>query len=148
MKNGPKRDCLWQGSNLRPSACEADVITTTLQRPAEQQGKNHNISRRYVLSAKHRYAMRARIAQFKLRLALVFLYSVRQNNNNNKSKQKQAILLWSLLSKQLIHSLTAVIRSAIQSFCHLFIHVHSFHGSFLCFKKRNGYVERMNVNHE
>ena len=26
--------CFWQGSNLRPSACEADVITTTLQKPA------------------------------------------------------------------------------------------------------------------
>ena len=24
--------CFWQGSNLRPSACEADVITTTLQK--------------------------------------------------------------------------------------------------------------------
>ena len=26
--------CFWQGSNLRPSACEVDVITTTLQKPA------------------------------------------------------------------------------------------------------------------
>ena len=26
------KNCFWQGSNLRPSACEADVITTTLQK--------------------------------------------------------------------------------------------------------------------
>ena len=25
--------CFWQGSNLRPSACEVDMITTTLQKP-------------------------------------------------------------------------------------------------------------------
>ena len=31
--------CFWQGSNLRPSACEADVITTTLQKLLDMSGK-------------------------------------------------------------------------------------------------------------
>ena len=40
--------CLWQGSNLRPSACEADVITTTLQRPTLITGQNYAINTSFV----------------------------------------------------------------------------------------------------
>ena len=32
------KTCFWQGSNLRPSACEADVITTTLQKLCSVDG--------------------------------------------------------------------------------------------------------------
>ena len=32
-KRRKRNTCFWQGSNLRPSACKADVITTTLQKP-------------------------------------------------------------------------------------------------------------------
>ena len=37
------KNCFWQGSNLRPSACKADVITTTLQKRDENHRLNFTI---------------------------------------------------------------------------------------------------------
>lgn len=34
-KHTPEKPCFRQDSNLRPSACEADVITTTLRKPID-----------------------------------------------------------------------------------------------------------------
>ena len=49
-KHTPEKPCFRQDSNLRPSACEADVITTTLRKPIDHTMRGTSKKTTYVAS--------------------------------------------------------------------------------------------------